>query len=171
VDRQRGDGVVRSQHRTGLQQLNAGYRRDGSGLVLNLVYSRRGASLPPLAAGSRSRLLALRHPLRLTWFALTNMRLQRFGNTLVSKGTSLATCNCCAVPTNQRIDTVPQHGQCGLAGTTCDCDFNQMLGLNARVGDISALTCDLLSTIRMVRTYALRITIRLHSRSGRSLRW
>ena len=47
VDRQRGKGVFDGSIR-GLQRLNAlGYGRDGSGLVLNLVYNPQGPSLPP----------------------------------------------------------------------------------------------------------------------------
>ena len=47
VERQRGKGVFDGSIR-GLQPLNAlGYGRDGSGLVLNLVYNPQGPSLPP----------------------------------------------------------------------------------------------------------------------------
>ena len=47
VDRQRGKGVFEQSIR-GLQKLNAlGYGRDGSGLVLDLVYNPQGPSLPP----------------------------------------------------------------------------------------------------------------------------
>ena len=47
VDAQRGKGVFDGSIR-GLRRLNAlGYGRDGSGLVLNLVYNPQGPSLPP----------------------------------------------------------------------------------------------------------------------------
>ena len=47
VDRQRGKGVYGKSVR-GIRRLNAlGYAREGSGLVLNLVYNPQGASLPP----------------------------------------------------------------------------------------------------------------------------
>src|SRR5882757_9932837 len=47
VDRQRGKGVFEASIRA-LRQLNAlGYGREGSGLVLNLVYNPQGPALPP----------------------------------------------------------------------------------------------------------------------------
>ncbi|MFB0899075.1 MAG: radical SAM protein, partial [Polaromonas sp.] len=47
VDRQRGDGVF-ERSIAGLRQLNAlGYGKEGSGLILNLVFNPQGASLPP----------------------------------------------------------------------------------------------------------------------------
>ena len=47
VDRQRGTGVF-DRSIAGLRALNAlGYGREGSGLVLNLVYNPQGAVLPP----------------------------------------------------------------------------------------------------------------------------
>ncbi len=141
VDRQRGDGVF-DRSIAGLRQLNAlGYGRAGSGLVLNLVYNPQGPSLPPaqgpLEADYKRELLQhfgihFNH-----LFALTNMPIQRFGSTLVSKGTfatymqllrgaykaeNLATVMC--------RSTVSVDWQ----GDLYDCDFNQMLGLRARLG-------------------------------------
>src|SRR3954471_1720240 len=47
VDRQRGKGVYEKSI-AGLARLNAlGYAKEGSGLVLNLVYNPQGPSLPP----------------------------------------------------------------------------------------------------------------------------
>ena len=58
VDRQRGKGVFDASLR-GLRRLNAlGYGRDGSGLVLDLVYNPQGPSLPPRAGRARDRLQA-----------------------------------------------------------------------------------------------------------------
>jgi radical SAM/Cys-rich protein len=91
VDRQRGDGVF-ERSITGLHQLNAlGYGDPARGLVLNLVYNPQGASLPPpqgpLEADYKRELL-LHFGIRFDHlFALTNMPIQRFGSTLVSKGT------------------------------------------------------------------------------------
>jgi radical SAM/Cys-rich protein len=94
VDRQRGDGVF-ERSIAGLRQLNAlGYgdpeRDPKNGLELNLVYNPQGPSLPPpqgpLEADYKRELL-LHFGIRFDHlFALTNMPIQRFGSTLVSKG-------------------------------------------------------------------------------------
>ena len=74
-----------------LQRLNAlGYGRDGSGLMLNLVYNPQGPSLPPPQAALEAdykRVLGeqLRHRVQ-PLFTLANMPIQRFGSTLISKG-------------------------------------------------------------------------------------
>jgi radical SAM/Cys-rich protein len=91
VDRQRGDGVF-ERSIAGLRQLNAlGYGDRPRGLVLNLVYNPQGPSLPPpqgpLEADYKRELLQ-HFGIRFDHlFALTNMPIQRFGSTLVSKGT------------------------------------------------------------------------------------
>ena len=95
VDRQRGDGVF-DRSIAGLRQLNAlGYgdpaRDPKNGLVLNLVYNPQGAVLPPpqgpLEADYKRELL-LHFGIRFDHlYALTNMPIQRFGSTLVSKRT------------------------------------------------------------------------------------
>ena len=138
VDRQRGDGVF-DRSIAGLRQLNAlGYGQAGSGRVLNLVYNPQGASLPPpqgpLEQDYKHELL-LHFGIRFDHlFALTNMPIQRFGSTLVSKGTfgtymkllresyredNLATVMC------RNLVSVDWQGE------LFDCDFNQMLGLRA----------------------------------------
>ena len=136
VDRQRGEGVF-DKSIAALQQLNAlGYGQAGSGLVLDLVYNPQGASLPPnqqtLQADYKRELLAHFGIVFNELFALTNMPIQRFGSTLVSKG---------------QFDDYMQLLQGSfhpnnLAGVMCrnmvsvdwqgwlsDCDFNQQLGL------------------------------------------
>ena len=136
VDKQRGEGVF-DKSIAALQQLNAlGYGQAGSGLVLDLVYNPQGASLPPnqqtLQADYKRELLAHFGIVFNELFALTNMPIQRFGSTLVSKG---------------QFDDYMQLLQGSfhpnnLAGVMCrnmvsvdwqgwlsDCDFNQQLGL------------------------------------------
>ena len=136
VDKQRGDGVF-DKSIAALQRLNSlGYGQPGSGLTLNLVYNPQGAVLPPnqqqLQADYKRELLAHFGIVFNDLFALTNMPIQRFGSTLVSKGT---------------FDTymaLLQHSfqADNLAGVMCrttvsvdwqgwlsDCDFNQQLGL------------------------------------------
>jgi radical SAM/Cys-rich protein len=141
VDRQRGDGVF-DRSIAGLRALNAlGYGQEGGGLVLNLVFNPQGATLPPpqgpLQADYKRELLA-RFGIRFNQlFAVTNMPIQRFGSTLVSKGGF--------APYMQLLRQAYQPGN--LATVMCrsmvsvdyngdlyDCDFNQMLGLRLRLG-------------------------------------
>ena len=144
VDRQRGEGVF-DRSIAGLQELNAlGYGLDGSGLVLNLVYNPQGASLPPpqeaLEADYR-RELGEHFGIRFNHlFALTNMPIQRFGSTLVSKGTFqtyLALLKSAYRPEN--VATVMCRSMLSVdwQGDLYDCDFNQMLGLRARLNGAS----------------------------------
>ena len=143
VDRQRGDGVF-NRSIAGLQQLNTlGYGQEGSGLVLNLVYNPQGASLPPpqgaLEADYKRELLQ-HFGIRFNHlFALTNMPVQRFGSTLVSKGTFAAYMQLLrGAYQPENLDTVMCRSMVSVdwQGDLYDCDFNQMLGLNARLGDI-----------------------------------
>ena len=74
-----------------LQRLNAlGYGRDGSGLMLNLVYNPQGPSLPPPQAALEAdykRMLGEQHGVVFNrLYTLANMPIQRFGSTLISKG-------------------------------------------------------------------------------------
>jgi radical SAM/Cys-rich protein len=141
VDRQRGEGVF-DRSIAGLQALNArGYGIDGTGRVLNLVYNPQGAALPPPQAALEAdykRELGAHFGIRFNQlFALTNMPIQRFGSTLVSKGTFDAYMQLLkGAYRSANLDTV----MCGSMlsvdwqGELYDCDFNQMLGLHARVG-------------------------------------
>ena len=145
VDRQRGDGVF-ERSIAGLRELNAlGYGQAGTGLVLNLVYNPQGAVLPPPQGpleADYKRELAAHFGIHFNQlFALTNMPIQRFGSTLVSKGGfqsymlllkgahqahNLATVMC--------RSTISVDYQ----GFLYDCDFNQMLGLPARLAGADA---------------------------------
>ena len=74
-----------------LQRLNAlGYGRAGSGLTLNLVFNPQGPSLPPsqsaLQADYARELYAQFGIVFNQLFVLANMPIQRFGSTLISKG-------------------------------------------------------------------------------------
>ncbi len=136
VDRQRGEGVF-DLSIAALQKLNRlGYGQDGSGLSLNLVYNPQGPSLPPdqkaLQADYKRELLQHFGIVFNELYALTNMPIQRFGSTLVSKGTF-----------DSYMDLLQGSFQeQNLAGVMCrstvsvdwqgwlsDCDFNQQLGL------------------------------------------
>jgi radical SAM/Cys-rich protein len=141
VDRQRGEGVF-DRSIAGLRQLNAlGYGEDGTGLVLNLVYNPQGAVLPPPQGALQDdykRELGQHFGIVFNHlFALTNMPIQRFGSTLISKGSFqsyLQLLKGAYQPHN--LDTVMCRGMVSVdwQGELYDCDFNQMLGLRARVG-------------------------------------
>jgi radical SAM/Cys-rich protein len=156
VDRQRGDGVF-ERSIAGLKQLNAlGYgQASRPELVLNLVYNPQGPSLPPpqtaLQADYKRELLAhfgihFNH-----LFALTNMPVQRFGSTLVSKGQFASYMQLLrSAYRAENLETVMCRTLISVdwQGFLYDCDFNQMLGMPspssgpkpARIEDL--LSCD-----------------------------
>lgn len=153
VDRQRGEGVFELSI-AALQKLNRlGYGQGGSGLLLNLVYNPQGASLPPsqqaLQADYKRELLAHFGIVFNDLYALTNMPIQRFGSTLVSKGTF-----------GGYMDLLKSSFQAqNLAGLMCrhtvsvdwqgwlsDCDFNQQLGLPLGSSGLRRHLRDLLKT-------------------------
>ena len=145
VDRQRGDGVF-ERSIAGLRQLNAlGYgdpaRHLKSGLVLNLVYNPQGAVLPPAQGpleAEYKRELLLHFGIRFDHlFALTNMPIQRFGSTLVSKGTFGTYLQLLRGSyRSENLETVMCRSLLSVdwQGLLYDCDFNQMLGLRANLG-------------------------------------
>ncbi len=140
VDRQRGDGVF-ERSIAGLRALNAlGYGDADSGLVLNLVYNPQGASLPPPQAALEAdyqRELEEHFGIRFNHlFALTNMPIQRFGSTLISKGgfeSYMALLK--SAYRSDNLGTVMCNSMLSVdwQGDLYDCDFNQMLGLRARI--------------------------------------
>ncbi len=145
VDRQRGDGVF-ERSIAGLRQLNAlGYgdpaRHPKNGLVLNLVYNPQGAVLPPpqgpLEADYKRELLQHFGIHFDHLFALTNMPIQRFGSTLVSKGTFGSYMQLLRDSYRaENLETVMCRSLLSVdwQGFLYDCDFNQMLGLRANLG-------------------------------------
>ena len=141
VDRQRGDGVF-DRSIAGLQALNAlGYGQPDSGLVLNLVYNPQGPVLPPpqgpLQADYQRELWA-HFGIRFNHlFALTNMPVQRFGSTLLSKGSFEGYMQLLkSAYRAENLDTVMCRSLISVdwQGHLYDCDFNQMLGLPAVLG-------------------------------------
>lgn len=138
VDRQRGDGVF-DRSIAGLQLLNSlGYAAADSALRLNLVYNPQGPVLPPpqgaLEADYR-RELALHFGIRFDQlYVLANMPIQRFGSTLVSKGTFHSYMKLLkSAHRDANLPTVMCTSQLSVdwQGDLYDCDFNQMLGLPA----------------------------------------
>lgn len=136
VDRQRGAGVF-DKSIAALLQLNAlGYGREGSGLTLNLVYNPQGPSLPPDQIALQTdykRELFERYGIAFNQlFVITNMPIQRFGSTLISKGqfndymrllkSNFSNANIASVMCRNLVSVDWQ-------GYLYDCDFNQQLGL------------------------------------------
>ena len=141
VDRQRGDGVF-ERSIAALRRLNAlGYGQPGSGRVLNLVYNPQGAVLPPPQAALEQdykRELGLHFGIRFDHlFVLANMPIQRFGSTLVSKGSFGSYMQLLrGAHRTENLDTLMCRSTVSVdwQGDLYDCDFNQMLGLHARLG-------------------------------------
>ena len=136
VDRQRGKGVFDASIRA-LQLLNGkGYGKPGSPLKLSLVYNPQGAVLPPaqgpLEADYRKHLGEHFGITFTELFVLTNMPIQRFGSTLISKGQFehyMDVLKNAYQPAN--LDSVMCRSLLSVdwKGYVYDCDFNQMLGL------------------------------------------
>ena len=136
VDQQRGEGTF-DKSIAALLQLNAlGYGREGSGLILNLVYNPQGPALPPdqiALQAAYQRELSERFGIVFNQlFTMTNMPIQRFGSTLISRGQfndymrmlkeSYSAANLDNVMCRNLVSVDWQ-------GYLYDCDFNQQLGL------------------------------------------
>jgi radical SAM/Cys-rich protein len=134
VDRQRGKGVFEASIRA-LQRLNAlGY--GGGALRLNLVYNPQGPVLPPSQHALENdyrRHLGERYGITFDHlYVLTNMPIQRFGSTLISKGqfdAYLALLKDAYQPQNLEGVMCRSLLSIDWEGYAYDCDFNQMLGL------------------------------------------
>jgi radical SAM/Cys-rich protein len=139
VDRQRGQGVY-EKSMAALRMLNAlGYGREGSALEIDLVYNPQGASLPPPQAkleADYKRILGERGIVFNRLLTLANMPIQRFGSTLVSKGTFAGYMDLLrGAHRDENLATVMCRSLVSVdwQGYLYDCDFNQMLGLPLRV--------------------------------------
>jgi radical SAM/Cys-rich protein len=140
VDKQRGDGVFQKSI-AGIKALNAlGYGVSGSGLQLDLVYNPQGPVLPPAQGQlemTYKKILADRFGIVFNHlFTITNMPIQRFGSTLISKGTFKDYMTLLqGAHRSENIDSVMCKDLVSIDydGYVYDCDFNQMLGLNAPV--------------------------------------
>ncbi|HSE01043.1 MAG TPA: arsenosugar biosynthesis radical SAM (seleno)protein ArsS [Burkholderiales bacterium] len=140
VNAQRGKGVFEASMRA-LRTLNAlGYGRNGTGLALNLVYNPQGPTLPPgqekLEADYRRHLAERFGVVFDHLYVLTNMPIQRFGSTLISKGQFehyMALLKNAYQPQNLESVMCRSLVSVDWRGYVYDCDFNQMLGLPLRV--------------------------------------
>jgi len=136
VDRQRGGGVFETSIRA-LRRLNAlGYGRRNSGLTLNLVYNPQGPALPPpqeQLEADYNRHLGECYGISFNrLYTLTNMPIQRFGSTLVSKGQFQQYMGLLrAAHQDSNLDGVMCRTLVSVdwQGYLYDCDFNQMLGI------------------------------------------
>ena len=136
VDRQRGEGVYERSIR-GIRALNAlGYGREGSGLMLDLVYNPQGPSLPPPQAALEAdykRILGERFGVAFNrLYTLANMPIQRFGSTLVTRGQFNAYMELLrGAHREENLESVMCRSLLSVdwQGYLYDCDFNQMLGL------------------------------------------
>jgi radical SAM/Cys-rich protein len=141
TDAQRGEGVFEKSIRA-LQLLNQrGYGKEGSGLVLNLVYNPVGAFLPPkqdaIEAQFRRELSSRYGVLFNHLYTITNMPISRFLEFLIESGNYEGYMERLA---NAFNPTVAAGVMCrytlsvGWDGTLYDCDFNQMLDLSVDHG-------------------------------------
>jgi len=136
VDGQRGDGVFEKSVRA-LRKLNdLGYGVPDSGLTLNLVYNPQGASLPPpqeaLEQQYKTHLFEEFGVRFNQLFTLTNMPIQRFGSTLISKGQFNDYMHTLRESyRDENLESVMCRSLISVdwEGYVYDCDFNQMLGL------------------------------------------
>ena len=136
TDAQRGDGVFEKSIKA-LQMLNAvGYGKEGTGLLLNLVYNPSGAFLPP---GQSSLEVEFKRKLKRKFdiefnnlFAITNLPISRFLDYLIQTGNYedymqklIDAFNPVAAANVMCRNTI----SIGWDGYLYDCDFNQMLDL------------------------------------------
>ena len=136
VDKQRGEGVF-DKSIAALKKLNAlGYGKPNSGLMLNLVYNPQGATLPPPQEALEAdyhRFLQQNFGIVFNHlYTITNMPIQRFGSTLISKGQFEPYMDLLVASfQSQNLENVMCRSLLSIdwQGYVYDCDFNQMLGL------------------------------------------
>jgi radical SAM/Cys-rich protein len=150
TDRQRGGGVFEDSI-TALRMLNdAGYGKDGTGLVIDLVYNPLGALLPgpqaSLEKEFKRQLLTNHNVVFNALHCITNMPISRFLEFLVNSGnyerymnTLITSFNPAAAENVMCRDMI----SVGWDGQVYDCDFNQMLDLTVasplrHIADVSA---------------------------------
>lgn len=136
VDNQRGKGVYDASI-AGLKRLNRlGYGKEGSGLLLSLVFNPQGANLPPaqdaLEIDYKKRLRDDHGIVFNNLLTITNMPIARFGSTLLSKGqfeSYMQLLKDSFRPAN--LGTVMCRSLVSIdwQGYVYDCDFNQMLDM------------------------------------------
>lgn len=144
TDRQRGEGVFEKSIKA-LKLLNdKGYGKQGSGLILNLVYNSSGAFLPgpqhSLENDFRKELMSKSGIEFNNLFTITNMPVSRFLEYLIDSGNYvyymeklIDSFNSAAVKNVMCTNTI----SIGWDGYLYDCDFNQMLDLKVKDDNIT----------------------------------
>jgi radical SAM/Cys-rich protein len=138
TDAQRGSGVFRKSIEAMKRLNDVGYGREGSGLVLNLVYNPVGPYLPAAQAGLEADYKReLKDKFGLVFnglFTITNMPINRFKLHLEKSGQLeaymeklLAAFNPAAAAGVMCRSLI----SVGHDGRVYDCDFNQMLEMRA----------------------------------------
>ena len=136
TDAQRGRGVFEKSIEA-LRRLNAaGYGKEGSDLILNLVYNPVGAFLPPLQSSIEKdfkRELWARHGLSFNrLYTITNMPIKRFLDYLQRSGNEERYMRKLVEAFNPEIiEGLMCRSLVSVdwTGRLYDCDFNQMLEL------------------------------------------
>lgn len=139
TDRQRGDGVFDRSIRA-LNMLNAvGYGKEGTGLILNLVYNPSGAYLPDdQDAMERNFKAALKEDFDIDFnhlFAITNLPVSRFLDYLIASDNYETYMETLVQAFNpEAAHNVMCRSTLSISwdGYLFDCDFNQMLDLKLR---------------------------------------
>lgn len=141
TDAQRGEGVFEKSIRA-LKMLNdVGYGKEGTGLLLDLVYNPSGAFFPGSQAGLekefKSKLMSGFDIEFNSLFTITNLPISRFLDYLITSGNyddymeKLANAFNPAAAANVMCRNTISIGWDGLI---YDCDFNQMLDLTVAEG-------------------------------------
>ena len=141
VDKQRGKGVF-DRSILALQHLNSlGYGKEGTGLILNLVYNPLGPALPPsqeeLETDYKEELGKQFGISFNQLFTITNMPISRFLEDLEANGQEESYLD---LLQNNFNPTSANKVMCrnllsvGWDGCLYDCDFNQMLELPLKSG-------------------------------------
>ncbi|MBK5257073.1 MAG: arsenosugar biosynthesis radical SAM protein ArsS [Vicinamibacteria bacterium] len=143
VDRQRGKGVF-GRSIEALHLLNSlGYGKEGTGLRLSLVFNPQGSSLPPdqrkLEAQYRHELAEHFDIVFTDLLTITNMPIQRFGDTLRREGRYEPYMDLLRAkfePTNLESVMCRDLVSVDYRGLLYDCDFNQQLHLPVEPDDL-----------------------------------
>ncbi len=155
TDAQRGEGVFEKSI-AALRMLNErGYGKDGSGLLLNLVYNPVGAFLPPKQEAIEAQFkkeLQQKHAVVFNrLYTITNMPISRFLEFLLATGNYQGYMERLA---NAFNPAAAAGVMCrytisvGWEGALYDCDFNQMLelptdhGMPRHIRDFNAAKLD-----------------------------
>ncbi len=137
VDKQRGIGVF-ERSITALKELNKlGYGKNGSNLILNLVYNPIGPCLPPpqksLELAYKRELLEKFNVYFNNLYTITNMPIKRFAKDLIAKG-EYQNYNRLLLESfnSENIDNLMCKYIISVnwKGEIFDCDFNQQLGIS-----------------------------------------